>query len=239
MQISRKKLVRSRASCSALSIGVILALLWIFPGAVVADETGAAHGGRPGFGDAEYWAKIFDDPERLEWQKPRLVMQMLSIRPGLRVADIGAGTGFFTHQLAMAVGSHGRVYSVEIEPSLLEYIDGREDLAPFRNRVVTVLGEPDDPKLPAAELDVVLVVNTWHHISGRVAYIKQLRQSLNADGRVVIIDWRAGELPMGPPPERRLPRETVIAEFEEAGWTFDSESVMLPYQYLFVFEPPR
>jgi SAM-dependent methyltransferase len=157
----------------------------------------------------------------------------------VRVADIGAGTGFFTKQLAMAVGQQGRVYAVEIEPTLIAHIDGREDLDLYRDRVVTILGEPDDPGLPAGELDVVMLVNTWHHISGRTDYMKRLQQSLNGDGRVVIIDWNAGDLPMGPPPEQRLPRQTVVDEFEQAGWTFDTESAMLPYQYFFVFEPPR
>lgn len=202
-----------------------------------ADGKPEAHG-RHGFADAQHWAKIFDDPARDEWQKPRLVIELLGLRPGNRVADLGAGTGYFTRQLAMAVGSRGRVYAVEIEPTLIEHIERRKDMETLREQLVTVLATPDNPKLPEGELDVVLVVNTWHHISDRTRYIERLKRSLKPDGRIVIIDWRAGELPIGPPPEERLPRETVIAEFEKAGWLFDTESVMLPYQYFFVFEQP-
>ena len=79
---------------------------------------------------------------------------------------------------------------------------------------------------------------TSHHIGERVAYLAKLRPALSREGRVAIIDWRKGDIPLGPPPEERVGREDVIAEFENAGWRLVTESVALPYQYFLVFYPP-
>jgi len=96
----------------------------------------------------------------------------------------------------------------------------------------------DDPELPPAEIDLAVIVNTWHHIEKRDKYIKRLGKSLSPEGRVAIIDFRAGELPVGPPPEHKLSHDQVVSEFEKAGWRFVAESVALPYQYAMIFLPP-
>jgi predicted methyltransferase len=192
------------------------------------------------FVDPEACATHWDDQERREWQKPITVFRMLGLREGQEVADLGAGTGYFTRLLSPMVGETGKVYAVDVEPSMLEYIVQRDDLDPdLKGNIVTVLAEPNDPKLPEGRLDVVLVVNTWHHIDRRVKYLRKLEPSLKPSGRVGLIDWRMGDLPMGPPENHRLSREKVIREFEKAGWTLDAESVALPYQYFLVFLPPR
>lgn len=187
------------------------------------------------FDDVERWVQIFDSPERNEWQRPAKVIRIIGLNGGETVADVGAGTGYFTQVLSRAVGPQGKVFAVDIEPEMLEYIDQREDLG--RAEIVTVQADPDDPKLPDGELDVILVVNTWHHIDGRTEYLKKLRRALDTEGRVVVIDWREGELPMGPPPGSKLSRDAVVAEFEGTGWSLVSESVLLPYQYFLVFYP--
>jgi ubiquinone/menaquinone biosynthesis C-methylase UbiE len=153
------------------------------------------------------------------------------------VADLGAGTGFFTRSLAIAVGDSGSVYAVDIEQSMLDYIRSRDDV--MQNRVIPVLAAPDDPKLPDGTIDIVLTVNTWHHIKKRSAYLKLLDRALTPDGRVVVVDFRGGELPVGPPPGHKLSRAKVLKEFEKAGWKFAAESIALPYQYMLTFYPPR
>ena len=188
------------------------------------------------FKDAARWAEMFDSPERHEWQLPGKVMRVVGVEEGESVADLGAGTGYFTQVLSVAVGSRGRVWAVDIEPEMLAHIEKRTDLGPAK--VVTVLAAPDDPKLPAGEVDLVLVVDTWHHLDRRLDYLARLQKTLTERGRVAIIDWHAGELPVGPPPGAKLPREAVIAEFTKAGWRLETESVVLPYQYLLVFYPP-
>ena len=187
------------------------------------------------FTDVERWAREFEAPDRAEWQKPGIIARVLTIESGLTVADIGAGTGYVTKILSVEVGPTGKVYAVDVEPRMLDYIRARKDL---RANVVTLQAAPDDPKLPAGEIDLVTVVNTWHHIGERVAYLAKLRPALSREGRVAIIDWRKGDIPLGPPPEERVGREDVIAEFENAGWRLVTESVALPYQYFLVFYPP-
>ena len=192
--------------------------------------------GHRSWDDVEHWAKVFDDPARDEWQKPLSLLNFLGIEPGETVADIGAGTGYFTKTLSIQVGEKGKVYAVDISQPMLDHLMSRKDVV--AERVVPVLGAADDPKLPAGAIDAVVVLNTWHHIGKRSKYLSRLAQALSPEGRVTIIDWRDGELPMGPPPEDKLPRERVISEFEKAGFRFVAESVMLPYQYALVFRLP-
>ncbi len=196
----------------------------------------AAHAGQPPFRDVQHWVKVFEDESRREWQKPREVLDTLGIFEGDTVADLGAGTGYFTGILTSHVGATGKVYAVDLEQALLDHIKTRSD---GRQEVITpILAAPDDPKLPASGVDLILVVNTWHHIENRSKYLRKLAAALTPEGRVALIDYRAGELPVGPPPEEKLSRETVIAEFEKAKWSLVADSVMLPYQYFLIFHPP-
>jgi ubiquinone/menaquinone biosynthesis C-methylase UbiE len=190
------------------------------------------------FEDVERWSALFDDPARGVWQRPSLVVRVIGIEEGDVVADLGAGTGYFTSTLSAAVGPRGKVYAVDVEPKLLEHLRAREDVRD-RPNVTTLLAAPDDPKLPAREVDVVLVVDTWHHIDRRRAYLDKLAAALSPRGRVAIVDWHEGELPVGPPPGHKLARDKVVAEFEGAGWSLSTESVVLPYQYVLVFRPLR
>jgi SAM-dependent methyltransferase len=189
------------------------------------------------FSDAEYWAARWEGPERDAWQFPIEVLGLIGVDEGEVVADLGAGTGYFTRLLATVVGEKGRVFAVDIEPAMLAYIRGREDL--FQERVETVQARPDDPGLPDAAIDLVLIVNTWHHVKKRPAYLQKLDRALKPDGRVVVIDFHKTELPVGPPLRQKLSREEVVAEFEEAGWRLVTDSAALPFQYLLTFYPPR
>ncbi len=200
------------------------------------DRTHQEWGSHPS-SDVEYWAGIFDDPSRKEWQKPITVLTFLGIPNGAVVADLGAGTGYFTSLLAVQVGAAGKVYAVDIEQNMLDYLRSRDDI--IQERVVPILAKANDPKLPEGEVDVVLTVNTWHQIKKRTRYLRQLEKSLTPEGRVAVIDFRAGELPVGPPPGEKVPRDDVIAEFKKAGWRYVAESVALPYQYLLIFLPPE
>ena len=227
---------------SRMTSFVLLAAVWmlvgIAPSARAAEPPVKTDGAtaHPSFKDAERWAKEFESPDRREWQLPGIVMRVLGVEEGDSVADLGAGTGYFTQVLSIAVGSSGHVWAVDVEPAMLEYIGKRTDLGP--GKVTTVLAAPDDPKLPAGKVDLVLVVDTWHHIDGRSAYLDRLAGVLSPRGRVAIVDWHEGQLPLGPPPGHKLSREAVLDEFTRAGWRLEAESVALPYQYLLVFYPP-
>lgn len=188
------------------------------------------------FDDVERWARVFDDPARDEWQRPAAVVAALGLRPGDAVADLGAGTGYFVAHLADAVGSHGTVYAVEVEPTLLAHLRDRAARAGLR-QVVPVLASPDAPRLPPASVDVLLLVDTYHHVDARVAYFRAAARALRADGRVVIVDWRKRPLPIGPPPDHKLAPEQVEDEMRRAGYRLVAAPDPLPYQWVRVFVP--
>ncbi len=189
------------------------------------------------FEDASAWAKVFDDPGRDAWQKPQAVIERLGVVAGARVADLGAGTGYFTVPLARRVTGTGKVYAIDIEPSLVAWIGARATKESLP-QIEPVLALPGDPKLPDAAVDLVLIVDTWHHIDGRLEYLDRLRKALAPGGRVAIVDFKPGDIPVGPPPEHRLSRQAIEAEFAEAGWRrILADESTLPYQFILVFSP--
>jgi cyclopropane fatty-acyl-phospholipid synthase-like methyltransferase len=185
------------------------------------------------FENAEEWAKRFEDPDRDAWQKPDAVVAALELRPDAKVADVGAGTGYFAVRLARAV-PHGRVYAVDIEPDMVRYLGERARREGLEN-LTAVRGEPHDAKLPEP-VDLMLVVDTYHHIGERVAYFQGVRARLTPGGRLAIVDYRT-ESQRGPPPQHKLAPEQVEAELKAAGYRRVASHGFLPDQYFLVFEP--
>ncbi len=185
------------------------------------------------FGDAEKWAKEFDDPQRDAWQKPDQVLDALQLAPTALVADLGAGTGYFSVRLARRV-PQGKVFAIDIEPAMVKYL-GERAAREHLSMVVPVQASPDAANLPEP-VDLVLVVDTYHHIDNRTAYFAKLRQSLRPNGRLAIVDFKA-DAPEGPPPAQRVSPETVTAELAAAGYTLVASHPFLPRQYFLVFQP--
>ncbi|MFI5397042.1 MAG: class I SAM-dependent methyltransferase [Candidatus Binatia bacterium] len=191
---------------------------------------------RHSFENVEHWVSVFDDPARDEWQKPARVVEALQLRPGMCVADLGAGTGYFSAYLAAAVGEAGTVFAVDTEPALVAHL--RERAEHERTpRVVPILASADNPRLPVGAVDVVLIVDTAHHLDDRINYLRRLRHVLKPRGRIVVIDFKKQEIPVGPPPEHKLAREQIVEEFGSAGYRLISEPDILPYQYFLIFQP--
>jgi cyclopropane fatty-acyl-phospholipid synthase-like methyltransferase len=183
------------------------------------------------FAGAEHWAQVFDDPARDAWQKPHQVVESLKLAPDAVVADIGAGTGYFAVRLAHMTPK-GRVYAVDIEPDMIKYVGERAQKSGLAN-LTPVLAAPDDPRLPA-KVDLVLMVDTYHHIGQRDAYFRKLAGYLKPGGAVAIIDFTKTS-PVGPPPESRLAPGDVKAEMQRAGYALAQEYTFLPNQYFLVF----
>ncbi len=184
------------------------------------------------FKNAKKWSKIFDDPARDKWQKPDQVIKALSLAPDAKVADIGAGTGYFSVRLARAV-PRGKVFAVDIEPTLLEYIRHRAEHEGLKN-VSTVLGNTTSPNLKGP-IDLALVVDTYHHIDDRPGYFRGVAHELSPHGRVVIVDFRMGKLPVGPPEKHRIPPAQTTREMQQAGYKKCGSFDKLPYQYVLEF----
>lgn len=125
--------------------------------------------------------------QRAGWQKPEAVIEALDIEPGARVADIGAGDGYFLPYLAEAVGPEGRVFAVDVDAERVDALERRVAEAGHSN-VTVVLANFDDPLLPDAGIDLTLLCNTYHHIEERPAYFEKLLDDLDREGRVAVIE---------------------------------------------------
>jgi predicted methyltransferase len=180
---------------------------------------------------------LFEDPERDEWQNPILVIRLMGLGKGQKVAGIGAGTFHFMRRLSLKVKDTGVVYAVDDDAELLAYLETLEDLSPYDN-FATLLADSMGSALPKGELDRVLIVNGWHSIDDRKDYMRKFAAALKPAGRLIIIDWHREESAVGPPPEVRLGRDLVVEELKRGGWTLVTESVALPYQYFLSFRPP-
>ena len=183
------------------------------------------------FGDAEKWAHVFDDPRRDEWQKPHEVIGALALKPDASVADLGAGTGYFSARLANMLRK-GRVYAVDLEPDMVKHLAKRAKDEHLPN-LVAVQASAGDARLPA-KVDLVLLVDVYHHIDAREAYFRKLRGALKPDGRVAIIDFRM-DSPEGPPKAARLTPQAVEQEMKAAGYRLVEQHDFLPRQYFLVF----
>jgi len=223
-QATRAARARRRAS-----ISIVAACCALFVSSLPAQTP---HTHEHGFSGAAQWASVFDDPARDAWQKPHEVIGALGLSAGASVADIGAGTGYFAVRLAHMV-SGGKVYAVDTEPDMVKYLAERAAKSGLTN-LIAVQGSPASPNLPA-KVDLVLLVDVFHHIGDRARYFRDLRSSLTAGGKVAIIDFRA-DSPVGPPAQARLAPQQVIDEMIQAGYTLDKTQDFLPNQYFLIFK---
>jgi ubiquinone/menaquinone biosynthesis C-methylase UbiE len=175
----------------------------------------------------------YEGVNRDEWQQPEKVLAELKLKPGQIVADLGSGGGYFTFRLAQAVGPAGKVYAVDIDSDMVEWVAKRAKEESATN-VESVLAGTDDPKLPKNGVDLVFTSNTYHHIDNRIAYFANLRKYLRPGGRVAIIDfdrraWIEGLL------RHYTPSEFIKREMEQAGYRLESEPNFLNRQSFLIF----
>ncbi len=171
----------------------------------------------------------FDSPERDAYQQPEKVLAYLGELNGKRVMDIGAGSGYFSVKLA-ARGAF--VIAADVNDEFLAHISERitkEGLEHIEPRKIPY----DAPGLKSEEVDMVLIVNTYHHIGDRAAYFAKVKAGTKTAGELVVIDFFKTDVPVGPPAEHKVSIDEVIAELKQAGYTsFTVDVSLLPYQYI-------
>jgi ubiquinone/menaquinone biosynthesis C-methylase UbiE len=177
-----------------------------------------------------------EGPDRDEWQQPGKIMDVLGIGDSSVVADLGAGSGWFTIRLANRVGPNGLVFAEDIQRPMIQAIKVRVDRLGLKN-VATVLGTATDPHLPAP-VDAVLICDAYHEMEHPVALLTNLAKSLKPAARIGIVDFTKDGGGPGPAMEERVDPEAVIRDAQAAGLMVRSRETFLKYQYMLVFEKP-
>jgi ubiquinone/menaquinone biosynthesis C-methylase UbiE len=177
---------------------------------------------------------LLESPDRAAWQKPEQIMDVLHIADGSKVADIGAGAGWFTIHLARRVGPNGIVYSQDIQPQMIEATRRRVSREGLKN-VQTRLGGQSDPNLPAAGLDAIVVVDAYQEVEveDRVSFLQNLARALKPNGLIGVVNWKPGRGGPGPAESVRVDKASVTADVRAAKLRIVDEET-LPYQYMLV-----
>jgi SAM-dependent methyltransferase len=188
------------------------------------------------FKDVEKYIAFLERPDRAKWQRPDAVVSALALTGNETVVDLGAGSGYFSFRFAAAL-PHGTVIATDIQPEMVRHIHHKamsEGIANLR----AVLGKPDDPEIPP-QADIVFVCDVLHHVPNQAVFLAKLTQEMKAGARLVLIEFKEGKLPQGPPERLKLSRAKLIAMTKEAGLVLDSEKPkLLPYQTFLVFRKP-
>jgi arsenite methyltransferase len=177
----------------------------------------------------------YEGAGRDQWQQPDRVIASIALRPGDRVADLGAGSGYFTFRLAQSVGPQGVVYAVDVDDDMIALVQKKAQQRGVGN-VVTVRAQYNDPLLPADGVDVIFTVDTYHHFDDRVGYLKKLRRYLRPGGRIAVIDfdrraWFEGLW------QHYTPSDFIKREMEQAGYALQREYDFLDRQSFLIFTP--
>ena len=221
-------------------IATLTGLVWLAlsPG-VFAQHQPADHSQHRRPPDIKEYIESLERPDRDRDQQPARVVGALVLKPGMAVADLGAGSGYFTRRFVEAVGETGKVYVIDVEQELLTYT--KESLErmhrPFT--VEFILAQPDNPNLPMRSVDLIFLCNTYHHLEDRSTYFSNVRTALKSAGRLAIIDFyhdqRSGNV--GFPRQHLVARDTAVAEMAKAGFKLVKEHDFLERQYFLEFAP--
>ena len=197
----------------------------------------SSHHRRPA--DIRQYLEHLDRAERDTDQQPERVIEALGLQPGLSVADIGAGSGYFTRRFVQAVTEKGKVYAVDVEPDMLQYAKASLARMPIPSTVEFILAQPGNPQLPRQSVDLIFLCNVYHHLDDRPAYFSNVRPALKPGGRVAVIDFyhdaRSGDV--GFPRKHLVARDTVVEEMVKAGFQLVREHTFLARQYFLEFSP--
>lgn len=178
-------------------------------------------------------AAWLERPERESEEAPTVAIKALQLKAGQVVADIGAGSGYYTERMAREVGPTGRVYATDIQPGMLEILRRRIARLGLTN-VEAILGAPDDPRLPADALDLAIMVDVYHELEAPQVFIRRLRPALKRTGRLVLLEFRKEDRAIPIRPEHKMSIAEVRAELEPEGFRLSTVLNDLPWQHILV-----
>jgi SAM-dependent methyltransferase len=188
------------------------------------------------FQEVEDYIAFLERPDRAIWQRPDAVVDALGLTGTEVIADVGAGSGYFTFRMADAV-PEGSVRAIDIEPEMLRHIHHKAASSGVSN-IEVVVASAEDPHVVGTE-DIVFVCDVLHHVDGREAWLKRLYSEAKPGAKLVLIEFKEGDLPQGPPEAMKIPKESMIALVRDAGFVLSGDrSDLLPYQNFLVFSRP-
>jgi ubiquinone/menaquinone biosynthesis C-methylase UbiE len=185
-----------------------------------------------GMGGADWLVRS----ERESEEAPDRALDAIGIKRGDVVADIGAGVGYFTWRMAERAGPSGKVYASDIQPRMLDQLK-KNIAARGLTNVVAVLGTEDDPKLPAASVDLALLVDVYHEFSQPQKMLARIRSALRPGGRLILLEYRKEDPDVPIRPEHKMAVREVRAEIEPEGFRFEKSLETLPRQHIIIFRP--
>ena len=216
-------------------VGAVIALLSFLPAVPALRASGAttaAQAAKPKRLFPPLSLGVLEGPDRVQWNKPDLIMDALNIADGSIVADLGAGGGWFTSRLSQRVGPKGLVYAEDIQPLMIEAIKRRKERENLTN-VRTLLGTTKDSRLPKG-LDAVVIMGAYNEMEDPVALLKGAAASLKPQGRIGVVEYTAGAGGPGPDPDQRVSPETVIKDARAANLQVISQDPIPPFMYLII-----
>ncbi len=177
---------------------------------------------------------LLEAPDRDLWQRPDQIMDAMGIADASVVADISAGSGWFTIRLARRVGPQGLVYAEDVQPEMINAITRRVQKEGLTN-VRAVRGQNNDPRLPAGSLDAILMVDAYHEVEDRVTMLANLARALKPQGRIGVVDFKLDGTGPGPSIEERVSPDVVVKDAAKAGLRLVRQEPFLQYQYFLIF----
>jgi SAM-dependent methyltransferase len=220
-----------------LALAVVLSFAGTLPGAAQPDpRVHPVSGRRIAQVMGHAGAAWLDRPERIAEEQPERALGVIGVGRGQVVADVGAGSGYYTVRLARRVGNDGTVYATDIQPEMLALLEKRMKRERLAN-VVPVLATADDPRLPEAALDLVLMVDVYHELSQPQETLRRLKRTLKPGGRLVLIEFRKEDPRVPIRPEHKMSVDEARLELDAEGFRLSKVSDVLPWQHILVFEP--
>jgi ubiquinone/menaquinone biosynthesis C-methylase UbiE len=172
-------------------------------------------------------------PEREDEEAPSKALDALDLKPGMTVADIGAGSGYYASRIAKRIGPSGRVYATDIQQGMIDILERRIKNEGLTN-ITTILGGMDDPRLPPASIDLAIMVDVYHELQQPQLFLQRLKPAFKADGRLVLLEFRK-EDPKVPILEvHKMSVAEVRQEMEAEGFAIDKVIDVLPWQHVIV-----
>lgn len=215
----------------AVSVAIVIAVSVLVDAQGRHPVSGRVYAGVMGVGGAGW----LERPEREDEEAPSKALDALQLKPGMAVADIGAGSGYYSSRMAKRVGTTGHVYATDIQPGMIALLERRLKSESLTN-VSTVLGTMDDPKLPAQSIDLAIMVDVYHELQQPQVFLQRLKPAFKSGGRLVLLEFRKEDPKIPILEAHKMSVAEVKQELEAEGYVLDQVIEVLPWQHIIVLK---